>query len=447
MKRGKLKKIFICSILTIVGGFILSEDVYARTTLNFTCINKDNISETTSYSDLVGGEIKGDFLLPDYCFTGTGCTLDFNKSDLSSIGKIDFGSGQEYFFINQGTGLSLYAEGGPSPATPEIYAAKYNLVEISPDFNKRGKAVLWMGKNDDESRWLTFYSKDYLGFGIFSSNNTMPFPEMFLTQGMAFTTDDSIELQLFYGMKKLELEIEEGKIVSDMKIKSGDSDVTLEKIGDEGHIGSNLTVNTNYAFNFTNLYKPKNEIVLELTYIKDYHTFDSALAVSNQTEVETTTVTKTLTFTRSAFNNDFLEFMDDFEVQYLARAEFNYCDTINAGDTTCTKGNFNPYLQLVYYKDGKVIGTQQVRVHDFDILDPFDPDNSQNMDDLTTLNVDRNYIIPITVKVKDNANEAVRNADKIAYYLTDGKIEASSETMPRLSFGIGAGLQIEKRVD
>lgn len=444
MKKKDLKKLLLYS--TIVGGLFFTNNLYARTALSFTCIDKDS-SATTNFVDKVNGEDVNEFILPSYCFTGNGCTLNFDSNTLkNTIGKINFGSGEEYFFPKQGTGISLYALGGPSPVDEETYNLKYNLVEIAPSFENLGKAVLWMGKEENERRWLTFYSENYLGFAINNPEET-PFPEMFLTQGMGFTGFENKKLQLFYGMKNLDFGIEQGKIVSNLKIKSGDSDVTLTKIGESQTIGSNITMNNEYRFSFKNLYKPTNEVVLEITYLKDYHTFESALSVSNQTEVDTVTVEKNLTFVRSAFNNDFIEFMDDFNVQYLAKAENYYCSSVIVGDDTCTKTDFNPYLQLIYYKNDKVIGTEQVRVHDFAILDPFDPENSVSMDDLEELNINRDYIIPITVHVANNANAKVREADKIAYYLTDGKIEASSETMPSLSFGIGAGLQIEKRAN
>lgn len=443
----KSKKTLICSIMAVIGIFLFAGNVEAKTTLDFECVNNDNTNEKTTFSDYDGSEFIESFMLPNYCFTGTGCSLNFDRSDLGAIGKINFGSGEEYFYLSKGVGVRIYEQGGPHAVDQTTYDSKYNTLEITSSFNEMGKAVIWMGSTDEESRWLTFYSESYLGLDL-SNHDKIPFPEMFLTQGMNFTTDNSRELKLFYGMRNLEFEIENGKIVSDVKIKSGDNSVRVAKTGTNYTIGSNnLSVNNKYRFSFNNLYKPTSTVLLEITYLKDYHTFDTALAVNNQTLVNTEKVDKTLTFTKSAFNNDFLEFINQFKVRYIAKAEFYYCISIPVGSTSCTKGDFDPYLQLVYYKNNKVIGTQQVRVHDFAILDDQNPSSSVKMDDLITLDVAKNYQIPITVEVANNENVAVRDADKIAYYLTDGMIEASSETMPKLSFGIGAGLQIEKRVD
>lgn len=441
------KKLFTYFIMSIVGSLLFVGNVYAKTTLHFTCIDNDNVSLTQSFVDFDEGEEITEFMLPNYCFTGTGCTLEFNRDDLTAIGKVDFGSGSEYFYLNQGTGVKLYESGGPHAVDAATYASKYNLVEIGPSFTDKGKAVIWMGNSEEENRWLTFYNENYLGFNI-TNHDTMPFPEMFLTQGMNFTKTENKEIQLFYGMKNLELEIEQGKIVTDLKVKSGDN-VSISKIGEDYTVGSNnLVVNNKYKFTFENLYKPTNEVMLEMTYFKNYHTFNTALAIESDTLAETEKVDKKVTFTRSAFNNDYLEFRNEFKVRYLAKAEFYYCDSILENATTCTKNDFNPYLQLIYYKDNVVVGTEQVRVHDFKLLeDRFDqsnPENGKTMDDLTSLNVNRNYQIPITIDVANNKNAAVRDADKIAYYLTDGKIEATSDTMPSLSFGIGAGLQIER---
>lgn len=108
---------------------------------------KDNDSETSLTIEILEGKV----IMPEYCSTGKGCTIIANPDVLKSIGKYNFGSGQEYFYIKKETGVKLYKEKGPNPSTKEEYEENYNKMVISAkEFLTSKEVTIAMGSLEEE---------------------------------------------------------------------------------------------------------------------------------------------------------------------------------------------------------------------------------------------------------------------------------------------------------
>lgn len=141
-----MKKILF--LIFSLGMFIM--DANALTTLTATVTsNDDNSSETISLNE-------GNVTLPLFCSKGTGCTITVDSETLKSIGKYNFGSGQEYFYIKNGEGATIYEEAGPNPATEEVYKTSFNKIVINPTNFTSGSSITISLGNGDEARDIKF---------------------------------------------------------------------------------------------------------------------------------------------------------------------------------------------------------------------------------------------------------------------------------------------------
>lgn len=143
-----MKKVLF--LIFCLGIFITN--VSALTMLPATVTSNDN--EKKENIELIDGVIT----LPTFCMEGTGCTITVDDNTLKTIGKYNFGSGTEYFYIKSGKGATIYEAGGPNPATQEVYETSFNKIVITPtDFISSGSIIIGIGSGD-EARDIKFVS-------------------------------------------------------------------------------------------------------------------------------------------------------------------------------------------------------------------------------------------------------------------------------------------------
>lgn len=142
-----MKKYFFTILLGVI--LILPFGAEALTSLPITI--SDNAKKLSSINNEV---IEGEYVLPEFCSNDDGCTITFDAGILKQIGKYDFSSGQEYFFIFEGTGVTIYEESGPNQVTAEVYAENFNKIVFNPA-TFTDKIVIQTGSGD-EARMIIF---------------------------------------------------------------------------------------------------------------------------------------------------------------------------------------------------------------------------------------------------------------------------------------------------
>lgn len=133
-----MKKILILGIILLIPN-----SVSALTKVPFTISDNDSKA-----SDVNVDLLEGEYILPKFCSTGSGCIIKYDADLLKSIGKFNFGSGEEYFYIFAGKGATIFEEAGPNPATEADYKKYFNMIIIDPtECNET--LVVQMGSGDE----------------------------------------------------------------------------------------------------------------------------------------------------------------------------------------------------------------------------------------------------------------------------------------------------------
>ena len=94
------------------------------------------------------------------------------------------------------------------------------------------------------------------------------------------------------------------------------------------------------------------------------------------------------------------------------------------------ESNFDAYLQVILYKDNMVVGFKQIQIDDKELVDGLEENESFAKE---TFDED-----PIVI-----FNNEIAGVDKVSVFLTNGPISASSNTLPSIEYGVGAGVTVE----
>lgn len=90
---------------------------------------------------------------------------------------------------------------------------------------------------------------------------------------------------------------------------------------------------------------------------------------------------------------------------------------------------FDAYLQVILYKDNTVVGYKQIKIDDEDIINGLSNDGAASIETF-----DNNHIVVYDGKIQ--------GVNGVSVFLTNGPIKGSSDTLPSIEYGIGAGVKL-----
>lgn len=96
------------------------------------------------------GFLDGEYTLPEFCSI-EGCTINVDINSLMAIGKYKFNSREEYFYISEGGGATIYEKEGNSPVAADVYEDNFNKIVIeSTKFLQNSYVTIKMGSLNEE---------------------------------------------------------------------------------------------------------------------------------------------------------------------------------------------------------------------------------------------------------------------------------------------------------
>lgn len=91
----------------------------------------------------------GEYVLPEICST-SGCTIIVDEHSLKAIGKYQFESREEYFYVSEGNGATIYEEDGDNSTKSQEYEENFNKIIIDPiKFKESGFITVKMGSGEE----------------------------------------------------------------------------------------------------------------------------------------------------------------------------------------------------------------------------------------------------------------------------------------------------------
>ena len=138
---------------------------------------------------------------------------------------------------------------------------------------------------------------------------------------------------------------------------------------------------------------------------------------------DNTTITRTINLKRTAIMLNYDKRTKQLRAGYVMNKGYLYKNQ-NHDDSI-----FNAYLQVILYKNDKVAGYKQIKIDDEKIVNRLGNNEAWSIETF-----DNNPII-----IYDGSQTGINGA---SVFLTNGPINASSNTLPSIEYGIGAGVKL-----
>jgi hypothetical protein len=138
---------------------------------------------------------------------------------------------------------------------------------------------------------------------------------------------------------------------------------------------------------------------------------------------DNTTITKTINIIRTAIELTYFEETNTVKAGYVAHKAYLYNNQPHNNEI------FDAYLQVMLYRDNKVVEYKQIQIDDEDFINNLEEDSGA-MESFSDKGI-------------EIFKGEIEGVNKISVFLTNGPIDFNSDVLPSIEFGIGSGVILE----
>lgn len=265
-------------------------------------------------------------------------------------------------------------------------------------------------------RVLTFVSPSYVGFDIVSSTEFANYANTYETE-TPFVKDKN--LTIFYGTDEIYFKLlkdkdgtELGKGIKNITTSTNGYEITAVTASEQSTKGE-YALTTDYKSNTAKrmYFHPVNKLRLVVTY-NDDTTGEIFINLNKKAlKVTSDTTNKQVTAT------------------YYGISNHGFCSAFASNQCTLNT-KFDPYLNVLYYKDNAILGMKTFKVKD----------GTSDPASLNFATMDTGVAFNYTTTILKNTDEYAE-ADKVGIFISESKL--NSDAIPVLDYGIEEGYEAE----
>ncbi len=323
-----------------------------------------------------------------------GCTIDFGTLTTKITDTDNYLS------------ISYVGDLDTSTASVKNATTTTPTVALTDNFKKYGAVKVQLA-----DRELVFTTSTFLGFDTVIGNSTREGEySSFLSDNspLILTNQSSALLQTYYGVNNIGLKLLSGQTITNITSKT--DGVTISCPAYTAQSVCNLTVNVDNNTALYQYYKPLTEVKLEITLGSG------------------TKVTKTINLEKIAVEVTTDKTKKESYATYYGLASHGFCtEATSSGCTVNSK--FTPYLNVMYYKDGKIIGMNTFKATDGTV-------SPTGTTIGTSLTLGKSFNYKTTI-IKDG--DAYADATSVGIFITETALNSSK--LPVLDYGTEKGYE------
>ncbi|MFA5602261.1 MAG: hypothetical protein WDA21_00800 [Bacilli bacterium] len=224
-----------------------------------------------------------------------------------------------------------------------------------------------------------------------------------------------MKMDYSYGLSTIDETIVTNRTSGDVSIFFGNTEVTLKVTG------PNVVGITNLTGAEYTLDEEDGSVSFPLPPLSKETTTSVTLTIELS---DTSTVTRQINIIRTAIELSFYGENRRINAGYVMHKAYLYNNQSHNDEI------FDAYLQVILYRNNKVVGYRQVQIDDEEYINNLEEDESGSIESVG----------PEPIVVYEGGIEGV---NKVSVFLTNGPIDYNSNTLPSIEFGLGAGVVYE----